>query len=186
MKPPLKVRVFLSAAIAAGAAVPSDNPPPVTRPLSAPTYYIAAEVVGCEQDPNYVEFRGASNLPPGAVVEVHVTDFAAWKTYSADVQVPLNEAGFFAGKILPNRGMRFRYNLTLVVTFTPFRPKQPDSVLQVIGKKGEKLEQVAKVSLRVSDSLERPAANPQVIEWSGEIYGLQTIATIPNCGEKAN
>jgi hypothetical protein len=106
--------------------------------------------------------------------------------YSEYVYVSVNEAGFFAGKILPKKGMLFHYGLVLEVVFTPFRPKQPDTVLTIIGKKGEKLQDVANIRLNVPGDMVRPAVNPQVIQWSGDIYGLQTIARVPNCGEKAN
>jgi len=153
------------------------------RSLSAPTYYIAAEVYDCEPDPNYIDFRGASNLPSGAVVGALVKDVAEWKSYSEYTYVPVNGAGFFAGRIEPRKGMRIHYGLTLEVVFAPFRPKQPDSVLKVIGKKGERLEEVANVSLTVPGDMVRPAVNPQLIIWSGDNYGLYTIATVPDCGE---
>jgi hypothetical protein len=153
------------------------------KPLSAPTYYIVAEVFDCEPDPNYIEFRGASNLPPGALISATVADFNldAWKDYSEEVHVPVNEAGFFAGRIVPQKGMRLGRNQTLVVTFTTFRPKQPDSVLAIIGKKGEKLGEVENVYIK---EIGRPSVNPQLLQVSGWYYGLETIARVPNCGEK--
>lgn len=183
MKLPAEVRVFVSAVFAATAAVPSVNQPPITRPPSAPTYYIAAEAVGCEQDPNYVEFRGASNLPPGALITANVSDFDfdAWKEYGNELSVPVDKAGFFGGNIVPKKGMRLRHNLTLVLTFATFRPKQPDAVLAIIGRKGEKLNEVENITIQ---GIGRPSANPQIINFSGEYHGLQTIARVPNCGEK--
>jgi hypothetical protein len=63
--------------------------------LPAPTYYLASEVNDCEPDPNYIEFRGASNLPAGAVLTASVADFEfdAWKPYSEEVDVTVDEAG---------------------------------------------------------------------------------------------
>jgi len=118
---------------------------------------------------------------------VHVTDFDfdAWKDYSDEVYVPVSEQGFFAGEIQPKKGMRFHRNLLLQAYFAPFRPRQPDSVLKEIGKKGEKLAQVADLPLKVSANLERPATNPQLTQWSGDIYGLWTIARVPSCGEQS-
>jgi len=153
------------------------------RSLSAPTYYIAAEVYDCEPDPNYIDFRGASNLPSGAVVGALVIDLAEAKAYSEYAYVPVNGAGFFAGRIEPKQGMRFHHGLVLQVFFAPFRPKQAESVLRIIGKKGERLEEVANVSLTVPGDMVRPAVNPQLIMWSGDIYGLDTIASVPECGE---
>ena len=182
------IGVFATALLVTPGIAPWANQLPSTKPLFAPTYYIAAEVVDCESDPNYVEFRGATNLPPGALMTAVVSDFDsdAWKDFSDPIYVPVTEQGFFAGEIQPLKGVRFHHNLVLQVYFAPFQPKQPDSVLGVIGKKGEKLERVASINLKVSDSLERPAVNPQLMHWSGDIHGLYTIARVPNCGESPN
>ena len=153
------------------------------KPLRAPTYYLVAEVNDCEPDPNYVEFRGASNLPTGAMITTEVADFDldAWKLLSDDVYVPVDEGGFFSGKILPEKGLHFRHNLILLVDFTPFRPTQPRSVLTAIGDKGERLADVENVLLK---NIGRPSVNPQLVDFSGGYQGLHTIARVPHCGEK--
>jgi len=185
MKMLLKVGLLLSGALAATAAFPTARSAGPESPRSAPTYYIGAQVVGCSQDANYLEFRGATNLPPRALIGASVVDFAASaNAYSDEVYVPVVEPGFFAGKISPKKGMLFHYGFALQIVFAPFRPKQPDSVLQVIGRKGEKLQDVADVRVEVSEGLNRPAVNPQLMQWSGDVRGLREVAIVPNCGEK--
>ena len=180
-------RIALSAVMMAATAIPTTNHVVPEADLSAPTYYIAAEVVGCSQDTDKLEFRGATNLPQGALIGASVVDFTSGtKSYSDEMYVPVDEAGFFAGELGAKKGMHFRYGITLQVVFAPFRPKQPDSVLKVIGKHGEKLGQVANIKVKVSEGFERPAANPQVMHWSGDIYGLWATSVLPNCGEKPN
>jgi len=71
----------------------------------------------------------------------------------------------------------------LVLAFATFRPGQPDSVLAVIGKKGEKLAEVEDTTIQ---GIGRPSTNPQIINFSGEYQGLQAIARVPNCGERAD
>lgn len=152
---------------------------------SAPTYYLAGEVSDCELAYNYIAFRGASNLPPGARVTASVADFnfAASTSYSNNVYVSVDDSGFFSGKIIPRQNMHFRDNLILVLDFTTFRPKQPEPVLAVIGRKGEKLAEVPKDSMHIPDDLEWPAVNPQLIHNSGGYVGLETIARVVGCGK---
>ena len=138
-----------------------------SRPLPAPTYYIAIRVRTCE--PNAVKFNGASNLPPGARVALKVGEpyQDAMKDYSDDVYVPVDSKGFFEGEVLPQKGISFQRRLILVANFTTYLPKQPQSVLQVVGKIGEKL-----------GGLE----NPQVEYMSGNYQILQAIDMTPSCG----
>jgi hypothetical protein len=156
---------------------------PSRKTFSAPTYYIAARVNDCEPDPNYVAFRGASNLPPGALISAIVTgfEFDAWKDYSDEVVVPVNEQGFFAGEIQPKQGLRLGRNLILRVNFETYRTKQPTSVLEVVGKKGERLGGVENVPII---DIMGHSQNPQLFQVSGWYYGLETIARVPHCGEK--
>jgi len=153
------------------------------KALWAPTYYIAAEVNDCEPNPNYVAFRGASNLPPGAIISAVVTDFDfdAWKDYSERVFVPVTDQGFFSGKILPKDGMGFRHNLILRLVFGPIYAKQPASVLAVVGRKGENLGGVEPSPI---EDIAGRSENPQLFQTSGWYYGLETIARVPHCGEK--
>jgi|SRR5271155_2435609 len=171
------------AAVLATTAVLWPGQPPQQKQFLAPTYYLAAMVNDCEPDPNYVEFRGASNLPPGAVISTEVADLDGWKPYSNRVYVPVGKEGFFSGKIEPRNGMRFRQNLILRVVFQTNFAKQPPSVLAILGKKGEYLA-------GVQNPMEHPydlaglSNNPQLYQVSGWYYGLETIAIVPHCGEK--
>lgn len=151
--------------------------------LGAPTYYIAAEVYDCEPKPNYVDFRGASNLPAGAVLTANVMNFGTWEDYGEPVHVTIDKSGFFAGKILPKNSMKLQGGQTLMVSFETNRPKQPDSVLQVLGNKGERLAEVENVSLSVPGDIDRPAVNPQLLQRSGDYYGLVTTSMIGDCGK---
>ena len=182
----LKICLFTSALFVGTAVFPLANEVSSGTNLSAPTYYVAAEVVDCELDPNYVEFRGATNVPPGALMTAIVADFDfdGWKYYSDEVDVPVTQKGFFAGEVRPKKGMLFHHNLVLQVYFAPFRPSQPDSVLRVVGRKGEKLQAVAKTQVEVSKGFERPSVNPQLTQWSYDVFGIRTIARVPSCGEK--
>jgi hypothetical protein len=182
---PFRIALLMSAMFSA-TIDPSPNNVPSARTLSAPTYYVAAEVVGCEQEANRIEFRGATNLPHGALITAVVSDFDsdAWKDYSDEVHAPVSEQGFFAGDIEPKKGIRFHRNLLLRVCFAPFRPHQPEGVLKLIGKNGQKLQEVANTRIEVSKGFGRPAMNPQLIEWSGGIHGVGTIARVPHCGEQ--
>jgi hypothetical protein len=140
----------------------------VTEPLRAPTYYIGVEAPTCE--PDMVKFVGASNLPPGAKLLIGVADFYeyAWKNYSEDITATLDDQGFFRGSVQPKKGLVFRRNLLLVANFATYEPKQPNNVLQIVGRKGERL-----------GGLE----NPQRIQVSGPYFGIQAIARVPFCGE---
>ena len=166
-----------------GVVASQGNQERPTKTLRAPTYYLVTEVNDCESDPSYIEFRGASNLPAGAMITTEVADFDldAWKPLSDDVYAPVDEQGFFSGKILPEKGLHFRHNLILLVDFTPFRPTQPRSVLTAIGDKGERLADVENVLLK---NIGRPSVNPQLVDFSGGYQGLHTIARVPHCGEK--
>ncbi len=139
------------------------------RSLSAPSYYLVVEARTCT--PNEATFRGASNLPAGAILTLSVDDFDedAWKEYSNDTLATVSDDGFFEGRVAPMKGVSFRRNLLLSAVFTPLRPKQASSVLQIVGAKGNHLGGLD---------------NPQVGQMSGENYYLETIARVPFCGEK--
>jgi len=144
--------------------------PQKTNPaaLPAPTYYIAAQVRGtCERDE--ISVHGATNLPPGSMVTLTISNFDGdgWKDYSDENYAVVDAKGFFDAKIHPRRNIHFRHNLILLASFMPFRPRQPEKVLKVAGKRGQKL----------GDEL----SNPQVLKYSGENYILWTIARVPSC-----
>jgi len=120
--------------------------------------------------PGEVKFRGISNLPMGAIVILSVVDFndAAWKPYSDEVHESVRLDGSFEGKIEAKKNTLFHGNLLLHVVFMPSEARQPDSVLKVVGKKGQNLGGLD---------------NPQVGQMSGENYYLEVIARA-YCGER--
>ncbi len=158
--------LFTVTLIAAGTT--QTTPGPASKPLSAPTYYIAIRARTCE--PEAIRFDGASNLPQRAMIGLKVSeDYEdAWKDYSDFVNVPVAANGFFEGEIPPKKGTKFHRNLLLIADFTTYEPQQPKDVLDIVGKKGRKL-----------GGLE----NPQAHQLSGEYYILQTIDRVPSCGE---
>jgi len=177
----MKLTLILASAVSAMAALAAPVGQKQSRnSLSAPTYYVVARVSDCEREPSYIDFRGASNLPSGSVIDAQVSDFDfdGWKDYSSEVHVPVNEEGFFTGRIEPEKGMSFRGSLILRVYFLPYRPKQPESVLAVVGKHGEHLGGES-VAIEQVD----PSKNPQMFQVSGWYYGLETMARLPNCGQ---
>jgi hypothetical protein len=110
------------------------------RKLSAPTYYLAVTVGGCDS-PTGARVRGASNLPPGAIVTLQMVGFhdAGWNSYSDEVYVPVDHSGFFSATVYPKKGITFPLNAVLWASFLPFRPEQPTSVLNTVGNHGQKL-----------------------------------------------
>lgn len=145
--------------------------PPV-KPGPAPTFYLAIEAATCE--PPAIKIFGASNLPPGAVILLLISDFDgdAWKDYTDPAYLTLADGGFFEETLHPKPGLRFRGNLVAQSYFSPvYVPSgtsQRVSVLRTVGKKGENLGGLK---------------NPQVGQLSGWNYYLTTIARVPNCGE---
>jgi hypothetical protein len=105
------------------------------------------------------------------MIWISIVDFYhdAWKDYSNEVFLPVDEKGFFDGQIQPKKGVVFHRNLILLAEFTTYRPKQPASVLKIVGRKGQEL----------GDLL----TNPQIYQVSGPYYVLETIARVPSCGE---
>jgi hypothetical protein len=150
-------------------AVCAQAQAPRREALHAPTYYVVVEADRCERDT--VNFSGASNLPPKALISMRISDFLGdfgWKDYSDDVYASVDAKGFFAGEIHPKKSLVFRRNLLLVAYFAPYRPTQPSEVLAVVGRHGERLG---------------GQENPQLGQVSGPNYLLHTIARVPNCGE---
>ena len=135
--------------------------------LRAPTYYLAPRARGCNSDEE-LSFDGASNLPAGALIGVKVRDFngGAWKDYTDEMFFPLDDKGFFKGVIRARKGMIFHANLLLDVEFTTFRPKQPPSVVKIVGRNGVNLGGIE---------------NPQLFQVSGPYYLLEAIARVMGC-----
>jgi hypothetical protein len=156
-----------------GASLLSKAPP-------APTYYITVQVHECRS--TSIEFRGATNLPPSAIIMATVNDFEGdgWKGYSDFVYVPVGQEGFFTGKIEPRKDIKFRHNLLLTVSFHPNVGKQPPNVLHMVGSHGEYLAGVENPSSNLTE-LSGLSHNPQLFQASGWHYGIETIARVPSC-----
>lgn len=149
-------------------------------------YYIAVAAHSCT--PDAIEFRGEANLPAGALITISVNDFHGdgWELYSGWSDVPINQDGSFRGRIEPRQGARFHHNLILIASFdtNPGTARQPDRVLQIVGKHGEYLAGVENPEAHLTE-LSGLSANPQLQQSSGWHYGLYTIARVPSCGPDA-
>jgi hypothetical protein len=166
MKRSLTLLLFILALGAVGTT--QTGSPTSANPLRAPTYYIAIRARNCERES--IRFDGASNLPLGTLIALKVSEpfEDALKDYTDDLYVPVGPKGLFEGKIAPREGTRFHRSLLLIANFTTYVPKQPQSVLQVVGKIGENLGGLG---------------NPQVHYLSGNYQVLQAIDIAPWCGE---
>jgi hypothetical protein len=163
----LGAALLLTTTVYLSAQAPPLKPPP------APTIYLVIEAATCE--PNAIKIFGASNLPPRAVILLIISDFDgdAWKDYTDPAYLSLAEGGLFQETLHPKRGLKFHGNLLAQSYFSPVyvppKTSQPESVLEVVGKKGENLGGLN---------------NPQVGQLSGPNYYLTAIARVPNCGER--
>ena len=143
--------------------------------LPAPTFYIAIDASLTE--PDLISFRAASNLPLGSQIAILTTDFDedGWKDYSDGICATVNEHGFLKGEIQSKKGMKFRRNLLLRADFAPFLCKQPESVLHIVGKKGQYLAGLGDAPLQELSGL---SDNPQLYQVSGWTRGLTSIARV--------
>jgi hypothetical protein len=136
------------------------------RLLTAPTYYLVARTQGCTQQEMRVV--GATNVPPGAVILVNVTEFFqdGWKDFSANYYATVDEKGFFEANVKAMANISFRRNLVARVVFGPAYHQQPAGVLTIVGRRGERLG---------SNN------NPQLGQLSGENFYIETIARVEGC-----
>jgi hypothetical protein len=109
--------------------------------LWAPTYYIAASAKYGGL-PDELHVVGASNLPTGARLYVNVYRYIGQggSKINESASVVVGEGGFFEVNLHPTKGNQFKDNLSCEIVFaTVTDPPQPPSVLQAVGKRGEKL-----------------------------------------------
>lgn len=135
-------------------------------PLRAPTYYIAARVT-YDGDPNELRVAGASNLPTGARLSIHVSRFVGegGSTINQDATAVIDREGFFDVSVHPMKGNTFQHNLACDIVFMARTyPPQPASVLDVVGTHGERLGF---------------PKNPQTEVSSGENYVLSELVHVP-------
>jgi hypothetical protein len=126
--------LFASSMAMTGEQTP--RPHPAVRALG---YYIVvrATINGSKQ----VDLFGASNLPPGAILTVDISDYIGTgsRTLSVDTNVAVGENGLFRAPIHPKNGEQFRTNIVCMVEFQPTYPAQPPDVIIAVGKMGERL-----------------------------------------------
>lgn len=102
-------------------------------------YYIAVRVTLVHSEK--IDVFGATNLPRGAILGVHVVDFLGQgsQTLTDETVVVVPEGGVFRVEVQPKKGMTFRRNMICDVAFAPAYPKQPANVIAAVGKRGEYL-----------------------------------------------
>jgi len=116
---------------------PSTTGDPEKRPVLR--YYIATKVMLAT--PQVVTVFGASNLPPGSVLVVHISDYIGEgsRLFNDETRVVVGEDGLFKAEIWVKKGLKFRTNMVCDVVFGPGDPPQPDGVIKVVGANGENL-----------------------------------------------
>jgi hypothetical protein len=140
-------------------------PAPQTR-LWAPTYYIAAKAT-YDGRPDELYVLGASNLPKGARLHLNVYRYIGegGSAINEGASAVVGEGGFFEANLHPTKGNQFQHNLVCDIVFATLTdPRQPSSVLQVVGNHGEHLGF---------------PKNPQVEVTSGENFVLIERIHIP-------
>ncbi len=115
----------------------SSTGDPEKRPVFR--YYITTEAMLAS--PVLVTVHGASNLPPGAVLVVHISDYIGEgsRYFSDETRVAVGEDGLFKAYISVKKGLEFRTNMVCDVVFGPTYPPQPARVIKVVGANGENL-----------------------------------------------
>jgi hypothetical protein len=158
-----RVRVALTALLIAVTLSQSEAQPAKT--MAAPTFYLAASGEYGRYSPT-LTLKGASNLPPGSKLTVHLDDFIGYKStaLSEEAVVTLPESGLFEVTLKPQTGKIFKQNMVCDISFIPHGVlPQEAGVLKITGKNGE--------SLGIG-------TNPQIGKNSGGYY-LQAFVHIP-------
>jgi hypothetical protein len=145
-----------------GVVLASEAQSPKRR--GAPTFYVAAKAE--YETPNEMHVTGASNLPPGAQLYVDINDFIGEGSaiLSERAEPTVGNDGFFSATLKPSAGKQFKHNVVCDIGFVPNDPHQPESVLRVVGKRGE--------------GLGFPQ-NPQAYVNSGERHYLLDLVHVP-------
>lgn len=155
---------------------------PKRHNLSAPTYYIA--IKGMLEDPDAVRFEGATNLPPGANLELLVEelygDYGS-KGYSEPICVAVDKNGLFKVEVVPKMGVKFRAGLFAVALLSFDSPcKQKAAVRKIIGETGQYLGNDNYDDLFKKTWEETPGmiSNPQLEQTTHRHFGLYTMSRI--------
>jgi hypothetical protein len=155
---------------------------PKRHHLSAPTYYIATK--GSFEASDAVRMQGATNLPPGANIELYVAEFygdTGDKGYSDSVCVRVERGGLFKVEVHPKNGTRFHPGLFAVAMLSFDSPcKQEAAVRKIIGETGQYLG-----NDNYDDSFKKTweetpgmTDNPQLEQTTHWHFGLYAIARI--------
>jgi hypothetical protein len=91
--------------------------------------------------PRVVSIFGASNLPAGSVLLIHLYDYIGEgsRIVNEETRVAVGQDGLFEAAIRPKPGLSLRTNLVCDVVFSPTYPPQPEGVIHVVGAAGEHL-----------------------------------------------
>jgi hypothetical protein len=151
------------------------------QPLTAPGYYIAIEAQHSHD--KVIQVRGASNLPPGAKVMLQVVAMndQAWKTFSEDVCVAVDDKGLFEQEIGLSAGSPWRRDFLVIATFLPNECRQNAHVLQLLGSHGQYLGHdnrrvtMNEVEMGITSGM---TANPQLFQVSGWYFGISALARV--------
>jgi hypothetical protein len=121
--------------------------------LAAVGYYIAVNARA--QYPDMIYILGNSNLPSGSIVTIYVSDSVREGSgvLNEEVTATVGSDGIFTAEVRPsNKKNSFRMGQICNVEFSARYPKQPESVLRIVGKNGENLGD--------------PTKNPQIQAYS--------------------
>lgn len=138
----LSIRVNMQALMAlVGALLAIGSGAPTQRQrLWAPTYYIAAKAT-YDSRPQEMIVEGASNLPPGASIDILVYDrFRGGSVLNRRQSAVVDKDGLFRVKLQAAEGKVFRHDIMCQLLFMAVtEPPQPAAVLRVVGRHGERL-----------------------------------------------
>ena len=130
----------------------STKKQPRGRTLPAPTFYLSLKQGRCFN--SYVELRGASNLPAGAILDLRLADFQGdgWTFYGDAQKAELDVDGYFVANVPLPTGHKLPHNLIITATFGTNYHRQPADVVRMVGAHGENLDDLS---------------NPQALSLSG-------------------
>jgi hypothetical protein len=149
-----------------------------TERLFAPTYYIAVSA-----DPDVggiVHVRGASNLPPGAAIQLTIYAQSG-NIKSSSTCVSTGAEGLFKQDVQVSPGVLRPKMLYVRATFMTDLCKQSASVLRIAGQHGEFLGNdshkvtIDEVRKGMTEGMFR---NPQLFQTSGWYFGISDEAQI--------
>jgi hypothetical protein len=102
-------------------------------------YYIMAKASLWNE--KSLRIYGASNLPPGSVVEIYISDFLGQGSsiLNDEVFATVGADGLFHAEAHAKQNKTFHLSQLCQISFAPNDPRQPRSVVEVVGRLGEHL-----------------------------------------------